>query len=47
MTTTEFTIVVVSTLAIIVIGGLFGLTVLALVDRYCQGESGGRWRRSD
>jgi hypothetical protein len=37
MTAVAFTVVVVSTLASLVVGGLLGLTVLALVDRYCQG----------
>jgi hypothetical protein len=36
MTTAEF-VSVVSTLVSIVVGGLLGVTVLALVDRYCRG----------
>ena len=35
MTTAEF-VSVVSTLVSIVVGGLLGVTVLALVDRYCR-----------
>jgi len=38
MTTAAVTVVVVvSTLASLVVGGLLGVTVLALVDLYCQG----------
>jgi hypothetical protein len=37
MVTAEFMVVVVSMLATIVVGGLLGVTALALVDRYGRG----------
>jgi hypothetical protein len=37
MTAVAFTVVVVSTLASLVVGGLLGVMVLALVDRYSRG----------
>jgi hypothetical protein len=37
MTAVAFTVVVVSTLVSLVVGGLLGVMVLALVDRYCRG----------